>query len=374
MPKRCTPEIINSERRELVFPDALQGRALDEFGSDMNQSNFGITLCCIVKDEDDYIKEWAAFHLSVGADHLVVVDNGHSKNLPEILAEFIREGEVTLFRFPPRKKAQREAYERVLARFRHKTRWLGFFDVDEFVFPTHQRSLRDTLHAYENYAGLAVNWVSFGSGGLETPPAGWVTETFLERGPLDHTVPLRQLALETSPVNGETQYRPINSHVKCFVNPRETFSFRTAHHFKHAPGKFSVTENFDPIDGPFSEYVSVNQIRVNHYWSKSLAELRAKIDKGRISQATKTRRSGYDLTEALSRENASRGVIDTEILRFLPAAKELAEARTPLHGNDFEHKVRRLRYPLKEWTQSKTKRLLNGWRRIARLLITRLTK
>ena len=45
-----------------------------------------LTLCCIAKDENTRIGEWAAYHALRGAERLVVYDNGSSVPLRNTLA------------------------------------------------------------------------------------------------------------------------------------------------------------------------------------------------------------------------------------------------------------------------------------------------
>jgi hypothetical protein len=52
-----------------------------------------------------------------------------------------------------------------------------------------------------------------------------------------------------------------------------------AHHFEFIKDKFCVNKNFEPIEGAFSE-TSVNKIRLNHYYCRSLEEYDHKIKRG----------------------------------------------------------------------------------------------
>lgn len=327
-----------------------------------------LSLCVIVRDEDAYIREWVAFHLAVGADFILILDNGQKSEMPRLLARYIAEGLVEVRKIRPQSKAQREGYNRALRYLESKTEWVGFIDIDEFVFPVAEKNLKSVLKDYEDYGGLAVNWVSFGSSGHVAAPIGWVTKNFVERGPLDHIVELPQLAAGPNPVAGSESYRPINCHVKCFVRPSATISFRTAHHFRYRDGQFAVTENFKRIDGPFSDEVSVRRIRINHYWSKSLEELRAKLEKGRISQATRKESSGYALELSLIRERASGGIQDFEVFRFIEKAESIDSAY-PMN-DDFAKplSIRPLRFSPIQWFLDREAKFRQIIRTIARRL------
>lgn len=287
-----------------------------------------LTICAIAKGEARYIHEWVSFHLSLGVDRMVVVENSRHPTLDRELGRFIDQGLVDLYRYSGHRKPQREVYNRVLSRYRGRTRWLGFIDVDEFVFPAQGLSLPELLHDYENYAGLVANWVCFGSGGRHETTTRWVTETYTERGPLNHAVELPQYrVLGTN--QKEHRFRQMNTHVKSFVDPHRTLHFRTAHHFKYRSGQWAVDTKYRPTDGPFSTEVSIEKIRINHYWSKSMSELEHKISRGMVSQRGGSKDHRYDRYGSFKRESAMRGVVDTDVLRLLPAAKGLGQQFPP---------------------------------------------
>ena len=325
-----------------------------------------LSLCCIIKDEDDAIEEWVAFHLSVGVDFIIVVDNGPSQKLPEILAPYRQSGVVELVTFTARGEQQQQAYERVLKKMAGKTRWLGFIDVDEFLFPTHGDALPDVLRDFDEYAGVAVNWVSYGSSGHVTPPEGFVIDNFTERGELDHIFPWPRLRQHDLPEEHPKAYLPMNTHVKTVLNPSAVKNFRTAHHFSFLPGHVCVTENKDPISSPVSDFVSVEKLRINHYWSKSLADIRTKVDKGRVASDSRKNPSRYSLDVALGRDKAASGVIDASATRLSDATRRTIDhyrslPRSPLPG------PRRLRYSATDWLRASRRR---SWRTIRRVIKT----
>lgn len=59
------------------------------------------------------------------------------------------------------------AYAHCLKNFGADSRWMGFFDVDEFVYPQREqdRSLADVLVNFEQYGGLVVRNALYGSSG-----------------------------------------------------------------------------------------------------------------------------------------------------------------------------------------------------------------
>lgn len=319
-----------------------------------------LSLCCIIKDEDDVIEEWVAFHLAVGVDHILLIDNGPSKDLPRILAPYIAAGKVELVHFWTRGRQQQRAYDRALRYMSGKTRWLGFIDADEYLFPSVDKDLPTVFRDFDDYVAVSVNWVAFGSNGHQSPPPGFVIENFTDRGDMDHRLPMPRLRDNTFPEDHPFAYRPMNTHVKTVVDPSRTIRLRTAHHYKYLPGLTAVTENKTPIDSPITDTVSIERLRINHYWSKSLDQLLRKISKGAVESRKRKAPHNYAQEFALERDRAASGVSDTEILRFLPQLRETIDHHHHSPAGPLPL-VRRLRYKPKDW-------LVATWREAKRFV------
>lgn len=320
-----------------------------------------LSLCCIIKDEDDVIEEWVAFHLGVGVDFILVIDNGPSSALPRILAPYISQGTVELVHFWAPGRQQQRAYDRAIRYMRGKTRWLGFIDADEFLFPSVADDLPTVFREFENHVAVSINWVSFGSSGHDTPPKGFIIENFTERGELDHRFPWPRLRDTSYPDDHPEAYRPMNTHVKTVLDPSRTLWFRTAHHYKYLPGLTAITENETPIDSPISDTVSIEKLRINHYWSKSRQQLLQKITKGDVASRKRHNPHNYSEHIALGRDAAASGVQDTEILRFRPQLISTLEHYRSLPGVTPPRRIRRLRYTPAEWLSA-------TWREVKRYM------
>ena len=320
-----------------------------------------LSLCCIIKDEDAVIEEWVAFHLAVGVDHILLIDNGPSENLPRILAPYIAAGKVELVHFWTRGRQQQRAYDRALRYMSGKTRWLGFIDADEFLFPSTEKDLPTVFRDFEDFVAVSVNWVAFGSNGHDDPPDGFVIENFTNRGELEHRFSWPRLRDEAYPPDHPLAFRPMNTHVKTVLDPARTKWFRTAHHYKYLPGLTAVTEKKEPINSPISESVSIDRLRINHYWSKSRQQLLQKITKGDVASRNRNRPHNYSEKIALDRDAVASGVEDTEILRFLPQLRDTINHYRSLPEVAPPRRIRRLRYAPAQW-------FFASWREIKRYL------
>jgi hypothetical protein len=247
-----------------------------------------------------------------------------------------------------------------------KTRWLGFIDVDEFFFPSAEDDLPAVLRDFEEWVAVSVNWVAFGSSGHEKAPDGYVIENFTERGELDHRLPMPRLRDTDYPDDHPLAYKPMNTHVKTILDPARVKSFRTAHHYSFLPGEVCVTENREVISSPVSNTMSIEKLRINHYWSKSLADIRRKVDKGRVASDSRKNPSKYSLDVALARDAAASGEVDPAATRFSQATRDtIAHYRSLATGEKPAAKPPRLRYRPDDWVQAVRRRL---WRRIRKVI------
>jgi hypothetical protein len=133
---------ININERELLFNPKkypnLEGRTI---------------VSTLVRNEDPVIVQWIEFNKLIGVENFIIYDNSNVKrwnenfkaaaceksNLPELLKEYIKRGEVILIDWPfPYKKpnhgfvAQKAQQNHSLHAFR-KSKYIGFIDVDEYI-------------------------------------------------------------------------------------------------------------------------------------------------------------------------------------------------------------------------------------------------
>ena len=264
-----------------------------------------LAICAIFKDEAAYLREWVEFHQLMGVERFYLYNNNSSDRYLDALKTYIESGAVVLHEWP-RQHAQRQVYEHCLKTHGSETDWLAFIDVDEFLFSPKAKLLPDVLADYANHPGIGVNWVMFGSGGHKQKPKGGVLENFLRRGQLDAGLTYEHLRL---PDGG---FRPENSHIKSIVQPSKVLSCVNPHHMLYVGDAQAVDENGQPITGSFTDKVSVQHLRINHYWSKSEDECRYKFGKG-MADGAGTR----DWNEFLQHEKILNDVHDDAVLRVV---------------------------------------------------------
>lgn len=258
-----------------------------------------LSAVAIFKNEARYLDEWLAFGVSEGIEHVLLYDNSSTDNAREVVQPWIDAGIVELIDWPIAWKdgAQKKAYLDALRRLRGRTRWAAFIDIDEFLFSP-SGSLPDVLKRYEDHAGVVVNWQCYGTSGHKIRPPGLTIENYTRRA--------------------RTNWAR-NRRVKTIIDPFAAVEPHSSHFFKVQPGKALVTEDFNPVEltrskngrrrlrhlaallpylpfDPYSvirptiEQISVKDLRINHYATRSWEDARGKY-KDRLTMLASDRRS-----------------------------------------------------------------------------------
>jgi len=210
-----------------------------------------LAICAIFKDEVRNLGEWIAFHQSVGVDHFYLYDNRSSDNFEEVLAEHVRSGLVTYTNWPEY-PGQLSAYRDCVKRFSGQARWIAFIDLDEFLFSPRHKDMTGVLDRFRDCPALSVHSYHFGSSGHRERPEIRTTEAFTRR--------------EAIPTCGKT-----------VANPRWIRGISNPHTFRYwGWGNQTLNTERQTAD-PLGPRRPVDVLRINHYWSRSLADLEAKI-------------------------------------------------------------------------------------------------
>ncbi len=259
-----------------------------------------LALCCIVKDEGPFLREWLAYHAHVGVEHFFLYDNGSSVPMRESLGEFAASDMVTVLNASG-KAMQLTAYNHCLSEFGSRFFWLGFCDIDEFICAHTGDDIRPLLAEYEEYGALALSWRMFGSNGHEKRPQGLVIDAYT-----------RYLA-EADP------------HIKSIVRPAKTTGCRNAHAFGYVRGEVCVNERHDviPAGSPFW-LPSYEKIWLNHYFYKSRHDFAEKLHRGSNSPAQE---AGPNWHMGIFDDHLTKETLpDATITRFSPAVGAMLDA------------------------------------------------
>jgi hypothetical protein len=223
-------------------------------GALLDGPGFGVVIACIVKDEAEYLEEWLGYHVAVGVDHFLIYDNGSTDGSAALLERYINHGLVTRIDWPLG-GGQLAAYNHALRMFGSTSRWLAYYDVDEFLVPLLDDDVPTFLARFEDAAVVRVPRVEFGFSGHRAPPPGLAIDAYTQVAnvlDLDADLPPR---------------------VKSIVQPGAVSAVDIHLAFpadEPAPGKPSTTAE-----------ESVRGIaQLNHYYTRSFEEFEAKRFRG----------------------------------------------------------------------------------------------
>lgn len=277
-----------------------------------------IALVAIMKDEQDYVAEWLEFYILQGVSKFIIYDNGSTDRTVDIVKSYARHVDCTVI--PWRTFVLRDgnafslqalAYAHALTNFGQDVRWMAFLDVDEFLFATSGEPLVTAMAEFADLPSLSIPWTNFGPNGHTTKPEGLVIENYTECTP--HPMQQSQRSL--------VRYKSI-------VDPSQVSGMGTHHFPLIGHGLVMFNENRVRIATANAHNPSIvvpGKLQLNHYFTRSVEEMEARIAKGRISRNGKKIENYIDRRLRAYQVHTAR---DEKILQFLPALKEQMRTRT----------------------------------------------
>lgn len=268
-------------------------------------------ICLYVRNEARDIAEWVAFHDLVGFDSLLVFDNGSTDGTDRILRAAARCIDLRYHCWQDcGAGAQIAAYDAATEAYGREFDWIAFLDSDEFFVPADPIPVNHFLARFDDYSGIAIPWAIYGANGHEDFPAVPVTQAFTRRAPADF-FPAR--------------------HVKTILRPGFATRCLNPHCFDlagHHAGSY-CTPLREPaqwlpapdgiLPGVLATPPDYRAGRINHYFTRSRAHWRAKLQRGYRGQPNLRRDEEFN--------EYNRNEIDDPIaLRYLPALhRKMAE-------------------------------------------------
>ena len=233
----------------------------------------GVAIALIVRNEARHIAEWARFHHRAGVRHVLVYDNGSSDGTVDILRATLPEATRTVV--PWRQLLSdawlgREIHNQVLAyahaasNFGGAFRWMAFIDADEFLVPKRAADLDGALAHLADRRNVSLPWHMFGRSGHEVPPVGGVLRNYLMRA--------------RDPMSEARGVRAF----KCIVDPCALTEVGV-HAFRTDSADLTANDRGDEV--PLKRrsgrrFYSADHLQLNHYYTRSNAELEAKVGRG----------------------------------------------------------------------------------------------
>lgn len=259
---------------------------------------YEISVATIFQNESKYICEWIDYHQIIGVEHFYLYNNGSTDNYLEVLKSYIDDGIVEVIDFPNtcldkpwNYGTQPACYRAALDKSRGQTKWLCIIDVDEFIVPMVNKSLKKTLKAFpKDCKAIYANWVTFGTSFKYVKEGDWIITQLTKRADINHSN---------------------NHHGKSIIQPDYVVTCNDPHLVEmKAPFGY-----FDGSGKTWRGGVNVDLIRCHHYTYRDEGFMRGEKSK-------RVRIWGYDPETTIYKHNEEYNVVnDYTILNILYGLK-----------------------------------------------------
>ena len=288
---RPFPVLTNDTQQDNALSRPLSQRKDKSLGDDDSQY---FAMCVAAKDQHADIDEWVIHHEKMGAGKIYVYDDNSEPPMRDQLLSHIQSGLVE-YHFLGRdnhtamERPQLWVYNECINQYRALHQFVAFIDVDEFLILRDPSTvtLPALLHDYEEYGGLAVNWVLFGSSGHIHRPQGGTLANYWKCVPPSH---------------------PENLHVKTIANMKYVAHVSgTPHFFHYNEGKTAVNEKFDVVEGARTRKNEIERVVIYHFVTKSKEEFKHKAARGSGMKNHKSE-GFFDAVDRLAVEDCRDGM------------------------------------------------------------------
>ncbi|MFD1329593.1 glycosyltransferase family 92 protein [Mycoplana ramosa] len=243
----------------------------------------GIMIATMIKNEANYVAEWLRYHHAVGIRHFVLYDDGSTDGTREVIAETLPPKYVTIVPWRGRMidaeskatvNSQAIAFTHAIYNFGYDYKRIAFIDTDEFLVPKNGKTVEEAIAGLDEFPNISLPWHMFGTSGHKTPPEGGVLMNYTRRA--------------RDPMSRKKNA----SNFKCIVDPCEVVEV-SIHQFKtRKHGEFSANDvgHLASRNGrKGAGFYSAQNLQLNHYYTRSEAELEAKLSRGAASTASHQR-------------------------------------------------------------------------------------
>ncbi len=167
-----------------------------------------VGLFCNARDEKN-IKEWAAHHLLIGFDIIVIFDHKSLKPLSDVFSNFDKRVSIIKTELPDGNIKTKLMNDAINISKKIDLDWFIYLDADEFLILNNKfKGVKHFLDTYSYADSIGVNWLMFGTNHLINEPSGLILENYTKSS------------------------KTLDQHVKSFVRPGEVIHSDNPHYYK----------------------------------------------------------------------------------------------------------------------------------------------
>lgn len=210
---------------------------MDTYKPKVDRQAKKVGLFCNARDEKN-IKEWAAHHLLIGFDIIVIFDHKSKIPLKEVFSNFDKR--VIIIRTEKEGGNMKLFFMNKVPNIAKNLQldWFIYLDADEFLILNKMfKGVKHFLNKYSYGDLVGINWLIFGSNYLIKEPNGLIIENYTR----------------------SSLY--LNEHIKSFVRPDEiTFADNPHYYYVKNPSRMIGT-NFNILTQPYC----YNKVKIPFY-------------------------------------------------------------------------------------------------------------
>jgi len=167
-----------------------------------------VGLFCNARDEKN-ITEWAAHHLLIGFDVIIIFDHKSLNPLSDVFSNFDKRVIIIKTELPDGNIKTKLMNDAINISKRLDMDWFIYLDADEFLILNKMfKGIKHFLDTYSYADSIGVNWLMFGTNHLINEPSGLILENYNKSS------------------------RTLDQHVKSFVRPSEVICSDNPHYYK----------------------------------------------------------------------------------------------------------------------------------------------
>jgi hypothetical protein len=220
-----------------------------------------VGLFCNARDEKN-IKEWAAHHLLIGFDTIIIFDHKSLIPLKDVFSNFDKRVSIIRVELPDGNIKNDLMNQASIIAKKINLDWFIYLDADEFlILNQYFKGVKHFLNTYSYGDSIGVNWLLFGSNNFVEDPSGTIMENYTR-----------------SSTNTDR-------HVKSFVRTHEVMYSDNPHYYHIKNKSRSIGLKFNILNSPqcFSDlnipYENSPAYIAHYMFQSEETYLKRKIDK-----------------------------------------------------------------------------------------------
>jgi hypothetical protein len=171
---------IQNIQKQNIFP--LVSNNKTSISNSNNNSNVNLIckkVCLFTNARDEkHIREWAAHHLLIGFDKIIIFDHKSKIPLSKVFENFDKRVKIMNVSYLNNGiKMILMDKASIIANYL-KMDWMIYLDADEFIILNKYKDIKQFLTVYNHADSLGVNWLFFGSNYLKNDPDDLIIENY----------------------------------------------------------------------------------------------------------------------------------------------------------------------------------------------------